>query len=93
MTSQTKTKKLKSSSDAEIMEVIQNGGIAYIDGVRVFVDNPRNFNIVEAASGYWITNAMGFKTYFKVRNGCRVTAQNACDVMFGKGRYKVNSRV
>ncbi|AYD82421.1 hypothetical protein Aci011_015 [Acinetobacter phage vB_AbaM_B09_Aci01-1] len=85
------SKKSKNSTEVEISEALANGGIIYVNNCRVFIDNPKNFSIFESPTGFWIKNAMDFMTYFKATT--REKAQEACDELFGKGRYKVNSRV
>lgn len=83
--------KAKNSQDIEINKALQEGGIVYVKGVRVFVDNPNNFSVVAHPTGFWIRNAMGFHTYFQTTT--REKAQEACNELFGSGRYTVNSKV
>lgn len=85
------TKKSKNSSELEISTALAEGGVIYVNGSRVFIDNPMNFNLVEAPTGFWVKSAMDYMTYFKATT--REKAQEVCDSLFGKGRYKVNSRV
>ncbi|WAX22681.1 hypothetical protein [Acinetobacter phage vB_AbaP_HB01] len=87
----TTKKSSKNSTELEISQALLEGGVIYVSGSRVFIDNPMNFNLVEAPTGFWIKNAMDFMTYFKATT--REKAQEVCDTLFGKGRYKVNSRV
>lgn len=86
-----KVKKLKSSRDEVIDEALKDGGVFYKNGVKIFVDNPDNFNLREVPTGYWIKTAMGFTCYFK--NTTRQEAQKACNDVFGAGRFTVNSKV
>ena len=81
----------KDSNEVEIQKASSNGGVIYVGGVRTFIDNPRDYDTVECASGFWIMNALGWKTYFKCPT--REKAQKACDIVYGKGAYKVNSKM
>jgi len=81
----------KNSSELQVNEALANGGVVYVKNIRVFVDNPKNFSVVESPTGFWIRNAMGFHTYFKAQT--RQKAQEACNELFGVGRYTVNSKV
>lgn len=82
---------VKNSSETLIQKALQSGGIVYVDGVRVYVDNPDDFESLDAPTGFWVKNALGFKVYFK--NTTRQAAQKACNTLFGSGRYTVNSKV
>ena len=84
-------KSTKNSTEDQINEALANGGVIYVLGSRVFIDNPSNFSLVEAPTGFWVKNAMGFITYFKATT--REKAQEVCNKLFGGGRYTVNSRV
>lgn len=81
----------KNSNQAEIDNAMLVGGVVYLQGVKVFIDNPDNYDIFAPSTGYWITNALGWKTYFKAKD--RSTAQSACNAMYGVGRYTVNTKV
>lgn len=80
----------KNSSDSQISLVLLNGGSLCVEGCRVFIDNPENYDEVGVPTGYWIMNAQGWKTYFKCSE--REKAQKACNTLFGSGAYKVNSK-
>lgn len=79
------------SKQIEIDNALTSGGVIYVSGVKVFIDNPNNYDVFAPATGYWITNAQGWKTYFKSQN--RADAQKACNDLFGAGRYTVNTKV
>ena len=81
----------KDSKEQDIQKATLNGGVIYVGGVRTYIDNPRNYDVVECASGFWIMNALGWKTYFKCPT--REKAQNACDVLYGNGAYRVTSKI
>lgn len=83
---------IKNSTPEAIEKAMLNGGVIYVDSVRVFIDSPNNFEDTEVASGFWILNAMGWKTYFK-NCSTRPKAQKACDTLYGVGAYKVNSKI
>lgn len=84
---------VKDSNQEEIQKVLSNGGIIYLTGVRIYVDNPSDYETVESPTGFWVLNAMGWRTYFKCPDNARMKAQKACDALFGVGAYKVNSKV
>lgn len=81
----------KKSNKMDIDNAMLVGGVVYVCGVKVFIDNPNNYDVFALATGYWITNALGWKTYFKAKD--RSTAQKACNEMYGAGRYTVNTKV
>lgn len=83
--------KSKESKLHEIDKVMKDGGVIYIEGVKVFIDNPNNLDVIQAPTGYWVTNAMGWKTYFKTV--LREDAQKACNKLYGFRAYIVNSKV
>lgn len=82
---------VKNAKESEVLNCISNGGKFYVEGCLVYIDNPNNFDCVEAATGFWITNAMGLKTYFKCPD--RKKAQMACNKLYGAGVYTVNSKI
>lgn len=84
------TKSSKNSTEQQIQEAMLNGGLIYVANCRVYIDNPENYDLVEAPTGFWIKNALGWNTYFKCPT--RQKAQEACDKLYG-GSYKVNSKV
>ena len=50
----------KDSKEQDIQKATLNGGVIYVGGVRTYIDNPRNYDVVECASGFWIMNALGW---------------------------------
>lgn len=76
---------------ADLNEVLSKGGITKVKGCTVFVDNPDNLNYYTSATGYYVVSAQGWKVYFKCRE--RQRAQEICNIVFGSGRYTVNSKV
>lgn len=76
---------------ADLNDVLANGGILKIKGTPVFVDCPTNLNYYTSATGYYVVSAQGWKVYFKCKE--RQRAQEICNIVFGSGRYTVNSKV
>ena len=76
---------------SNLNDVLVNGGILKIKGTTVLFDYDTNLNYYGSSTGYYIRNALGYKVYFKCRE--RQKAQETCDMIFGKGIYKVNSKV
>ena len=76
---------------ADLNDVMLHGGMVKVLGVNVLFDYDTNLNYYGAATGYHITNGLGYKVYFKCRD--RKKAQETCDMIFGKGKYVVNSKV
>lgn len=76
---------------ADLNDVLANGGILKIKGTTVFVDCPTNLNYYTSATGYYVVSAQGWKVYFKCKE--RQRAQEICNIVFGSGRYTVNSKV
>lgn len=81
----------KNSTEQVVNQATLNGGIIYVNNVRVYIDNPNNFDVLDSASGFWIRNAMGWKVYFKCPT--REKAQATCNELYGKGSYTVNSKI
>ena len=81
----------KQSSQEVIDGVLMNGGVIYVDGVQVYVDNPNDFETISSPTGFWLKSAMGYFVYLKAKS--RVIAQEVTNKLFGKGRYTVNSKV
>ena len=75
----------------DLNDVMINGGLVRVNGINVLFDYDTNLNYYGSSTGYYITNALGFKVFFKCRS--RVKAQETCDMIFGKGSYIVNSKV
>ena len=76
---------------SDLNDVMMKGGIVRINKIQVLFDYDNNLNYYGSSSGYYIRNALGYKVYFKCRE--RQKAQETCDMIFGKGIYKVNSKV
>ena len=76
---------------ADLNDVMLNGGMIRVNGINVLFDYDTNLNYYGAATGYHITNGLGYKVYFKCRE--RSKAQEVADYIFGKGKYFVNSKV
>lgn len=71
-----------------INNALINGGSFYSKGVKIFVDKPNSGN-VGVKSGFWIRNGCGHTCYFNTSD--RRKAQEACNDVFGKGQYTVNT--
>lgn len=76
---------------ADLNDVMLHGGMVKVLGVNVLFDYDTNLNYYGEATGYHITNGLGYKVYFKCRD--RKKAQEVADYIFGKGQYFVNSKV
>ena len=76
---------------SDLNSVMTTGGLIRVNGISVLFDYDTNLNYYGSSTGYYITNALGFKVFFKCRS--RVKAQETCDMIYGKGAYKVNSKV
>ena len=76
---------------SDLNEVMLRGGIVRVNSIQVLFDNPNNLNYYGSCSGYYIRNAQDWFVYFKCRD--RSKAQTTCDMIFGSGRYKVNTKV
>ena len=76
---------------SNLNEVMLRGGLVRVNKINVLFDYDTNLNYYSSSTGYYIRNALGYKVYFKCRE--RQKAQEACDMIFGKGIYKVNSKV
>ena len=79
------------SFDTDLNKVMSEGGLIKVNNVSVLVDNPDNLNYYGGCSGYYIRNAQDWMVYFKCLD--RSKAQTTCDLIFGSGRYKVNTKV
>lgn len=82
---------MSNASEQKIQKAMLKGGVVHILGVKVFIDHPKNYDVLEPETGFWILNSSGAKTYFKCRE--RTDAQKACNELYGAGRYTVNSKV
>lgn len=82
---------VKDSKKEVIEKALLEGGLIYVAGCRVFIDNPSNYDCIEAPTGFWIRNAMGWITYFKCPD--RPKAQKACNELYGAKAYTVNSKI
>lgn len=76
---------------ADLHDVMLNGGIIRVNSIQVLFDYDTNLNYYGSCSGYYIRNALGYKVFFKCRE--RWKAQETCDMIYGKGTYRVNSKV
>ena len=76
---------------SDLNDVMLRGGMIRVLNVNVLFDYPTNLNYYGAASGYHITNGLGYKVYFKCRD--RAKAQLVSDYIFGKNQYKVQAKV
>lgn len=76
---------------ADLNDVMLHGGMVKLLGVNVLFDYDTNLNYYGAATGYHITNGLGYKVYFKCRE--RSKAQMVCNELFGAGQYTVQSKV
>lgn len=82
--------KKKNSPQDVIDHATMFGGVIYVGGCRVFIDNPENFDVFDVSTGFWIMNAFGWRVYFKCK--LRSEAQVACNALYGAGAYTVNSK-
>ena len=76
---------------SNLNDVLVNGGLVRVNKINVLFDYDTNLNYYGSSTGYYIRNALGYKVYLKCRE--RQKAQETCDMIFGKGIYKVNSKV
>ena len=76
---------------SNLNDVMLHGGLVRVNKINVLFDYDTNLNYYGSSTGYYIRNALGYKVYFKCRE--RQKAQETCDMIFGKGIYKVNSKV
>lgn len=76
---------------ADLNEVMLRGGIIKVNGINVLFDYDTNLNYYGSATGYHITNSLGYKVYFKCRE--RSKAQETADIIFGKNMYRVQAKV
>lgn len=76
---------------ADLNDVMLHGGMVKVLGVNVLFDYDTNLNYYGAATGYHITNGLGYKVYFKCRERSR--AQEVADYIFGKNQYRVQAKV
>lgn len=81
-----KPAKKVNDSQKDVDEAIRWGGSFFWSGVKIFVHTGRNTGI---RTGYWIRNSMGYTVYFNTAD--RRKAQEACNDVFGKGMYTVNT--
>ena len=79
------------SNLSDLNSVMTNGGLIRVNGISVLFDYDTNLNYYGSSTGYYITNALGFKVFFKCRS--RVKAQETCDMIYSRGAYTVNSKV
>ena len=76
---------------SDLNSVMTTGGLIRVNGISVLFDYDTNLNYYGSITGYYITNALGFKVFFKCRS--RVKAQETCDMIYSRGAYTVNSKV
>ena len=76
---------------SDLNSVMTTGGLIRVNGISVLFDYDTNLNYYGSSTGYYITNALGFKVFFKCRS--RVKAQETCDMIYSRGAYTVNSKV
>lgn len=76
---------------SDLNDIMMNGGMIRVLNVNVLFDYPTNLNYYGSASGYHITNGLGYKVYFKCRD--RAKAQLVCDEIFGKNLYRVQAKI
>ena len=76
---------------SDLNSVMTTGGLIRVNGINVLFDYDTNLNYYGSSTGYYITNALGFKVFFKCRS--RVKAQETCDMIYSRGAYTVNSKV
>lgn len=76
---------------SDLNDVMMCGGMIKVLNVNVLFDYPTNLNYYAAATGYHITNGLGYKVYFKCRE--RSKAQEVADYIFGKNQYRVQAKV
>ena len=79
------------SFDTDLNKVMSEGGLIKVNNVSVLVDNPDNLNYYGSCSGYYIKNAQDWMVYFKCRD--RKRAQETADMIFGSGRYTIQSKL
>ena len=82
---------IKDSKEQDVQKATLSGGVVYIGGVRTYIDNPRNYDVVECASGFFFLCAGERRELLSCPT--RDKAQKACDALYGKGAYRVNSKV
>ena len=58
---------------ADLNDVMLRGGMIRLNKINVLFDYDTNLNYYGSSTGYYITNALGFKVFFKCRS--RVKAQ------------------
>lgn len=76
---------------SDLNDVMLCGGMIRVLNVNVLFDYPTNLNYYGSASGYHITNGLGYKVYFKCRD--RAKAQAVANEIFGKGVYTIQSKL
>lgn len=76
---------------ADLNEVMLHGGLIRVNGINILFDYDTNLNYYGSSTGYYITNALGYRVFFKCR--AREKAQATCDMIYGRGAYTVNSKV
>lgn len=81
-------KPVREADEKFINNALINGGNFHKSGVKIYVHKPRTGEL-GLKTGYWINSSLGFKAYFNTPN--RAKAQKACDDVFGKGMYRVNT--
>lgn len=79
------------SFDTDLNKVMSEGGLIKVNGVSVLFNNPDNLNYYGSCSGYYIRNAKDWMVYFKCRD--RRKAQETADILFGSGKYTIQSKV
>lgn len=81
----------RKSFDTDLNKVMSEGGLIKVNNVSVLVDNPDNLNYYGSCSGYYIKNTQDWMVYFKCRD--RKRAQETADMIFGSGRYTIQSKL
>ena len=76
---------------SDLNSVMTTGGLIRVNGISVLFDYDTNLNYYGSSTGYYITNALGYRVFFKCR--AREKAQATCDMICGRGAYTVNSKV
>lgn len=76
---------------ADLNDAMLHGGLIKVNGINVLFDYDTNLNYYGKPSGYYIVNALSYKVYFKCRD--RAKAQATCDMIYGRGQYKVQTKV
>ena len=79
------------SFDTDLNKVMSEGGLIKVNGVSVIFNNPDNLNYYGSLTWYYIRNAQDWMVYFKCRD--RAKAQATCDMIFGSGRYTIQSKI